>query len=433
MANPEHVGIAKRGKDAILAWRKDNPTGRLDLSAADLREADLFGADLSAADLALARLTKTELRRADLAHANLCGADLRIAQLADADLRAANLTEANLTGAYLPNADLRGADLTEVNLTGANASFADFSGTRLGWTILANTDLSAAKGLSKVSHRGPSTVGLDTLQRSGTALPETFLAGCGVTDDWLGHIRAILQMCSPVQFYSWFISYSHRDEEFCQHLHSRMRAEGMRVWFAPEDMRSGQKIHEQIDQAIRVADKLLLVLSGNSMGSEWVKTEVRHARQREVKEGKRVLFPIRLVSFETIRNWKAFDADTGKDMAVEVREYFIPDFSDWREDDAFEVAFKRLLDDLRADSPRRISAGQLGSLKIHFRASEEQAEEFKTALSSLGCDQVTDLLPKGAADHEVIARFEHGVPVNDAIFEVVERTGVKFISSHRIQ
>ena len=48
-----------------------------------------------------------------------------------------------------------------------------------------------------------------------------------------------------------------------------------------------------------------------------MKTEIRQARKREEKEERQILFPIRLVPFETIRDWKAFDADTGKDMAVE--------------------------------------------------------------------------------------------------------------------
>lgn len=84
------------------------------------------------------------------------------------------------------------------------------------------------------------------------------------------------------------------------------------------------------------------------MASEWVKTEIRNARAREVTEGCQVLFPIRMVSFETIRKWKAFDADTGKDMAAEIREYFIPDFREWKDHDKFEEAFARLLNDLKA-------------------------------------------------------------------------------------
>jgi len=41
-----------------------------------------------------------------------------------------------------------------------------------------------------------------------------------------------------------------------------------------------------------------------------------------------------MTDFETLRDWTCFDADTGKDLAVEVREYFIPDFSNWKNHDA---------------------------------------------------------------------------------------------------
>jgi hypothetical protein len=36
------------------------------------------------------------------------------------------------------------------------------------------------------------------------------------------------------------------------------------------------------------------------------------------------------------------DSDTGEDLAEEVRKYHIPDFSNWKNHDAFERAFARL-------------------------------------------------------------------------------------------
>lgn len=150
-----------------------------------------------------------------------------------------------------------------------------------------------------------------------------------------------------LEFYSLFISYSTKDQAFADRLYADLQAQGVRCWFAPHDMRGGRKIHEQIDEAIRVHDKLLLILSERSMKSEWVMTEISKARKREIQEGRRILFPIRLCSFEELRDWECFDADAGKDSAREIREYFIPDFSDWKEDDAYRRAFDRLLKDLQ--------------------------------------------------------------------------------------
>jgi hypothetical protein len=203
-------------------------------------------------------------------------------------------------------------------------------------------------GLDTVIHSGPSSIGIDTLYTSGGAIPEAFLRGCGVPDSLIEYLPSLIGAMEPVQYYSCFISYSTKDDEFARRLHERMRAEHLRVWFAPEEMQGGKKLYDQIERAIQLHDRLLLVLSDSSMQSEWVMTEIRRARRQEIKEGRRKLFPIRLVDFDTLRDWSCFDADHGKDMAVEVREYFIPDFSTWKEYDAFESAFARLLRDLRA-------------------------------------------------------------------------------------
>ena len=149
-----------------------------------------------------------------------------------------------------------------------------------------------------------------------------------------------------------FISYSTKDQTFADRLYADLQNKGVRCWFAPHDVQGGRKLHEQIDEAIRLHDKLLLILSPHSMESEWVKTEIAKARKREVRDKRRVLFPIRLAPFETLRDWECFDADTGKDSAREIREYFIPDFSNWKDHDSYQEAFQRLISDLKASDAR---------------------------------------------------------------------------------
>lgn len=51
---------------------------------------------------------------------------------------------------------------------------------------------------------------------------------------------------------------------------------------------------------------------------------------------------------EQLQEWILFDTDTGTDLAAEVRSYYIPDFSNWKDHDAFEEAYARLLRDLKA-------------------------------------------------------------------------------------
>jgi hypothetical protein len=313
VANEEHVKIVNQGVQAWNAWRDANPTLYPDLTGADLIDAYLSGANL---------------RGANLGSANLRGANLGSADLRDANLSGAYLGDAYLGNAYLSGAYLSGADLTQAILYE---------------TGFSNIDLASVIGLDTCIHHGPSPIDYRTLQKSGP-LPLAFLRGVGLPDMLIGYLPSLLNRA--IQHYSCFISYSTQDQEFAGRLYADLQNKGVRCWFAPHDIRGGEKLHEQIDKAIQLYDKLLLILSEASMASEWVKTEIANARKRELEKKRQMLFPISLVSFEYIKAWKAFDADTGKDSAREIREYFIPDFANWKDHDAYQRSFQRMLRDL---------------------------------------------------------------------------------------
>jgi hypothetical protein len=360
MANPEHLEILNLGVQHWNKWREEHRGVQPDLSkarlhaeflsGADFRQVNLTGVDLSDANLKYSNLTEANLSGANLSEAYLENANLMRANLSAGNLRGADLLGAKLIVTNLVQANLRGANLFEVYIYGALLAGADFTGARIAFTDFADVDLSSARGLDSAEHSMPSTIGIDTIYRSSGKIPEVFLRGCGVPDEFIAYIGSMVGR--PIEFYSSFISYSTLDQEFAERLYADLQAKGVRCWFAPHDVRAGRKLHEQIDAAIRLHDKLLLILSENSMNSEWVKTEIARARKREVKEGKRVLFPVRLVPFEVLRGWECFDGDTGKDSAREIREYFIPDFSNWKDHDSYQTAFDRLLKDLKAEASK---------------------------------------------------------------------------------
>lgn len=326
MANEEHLAVLKQGVDVWNKWREEHPEIEADLDEVSLLMANLRGANLI--------------------EANLRGATLYGANLYAADLSRANLLKANLYAANLSGADLSRANLSMANLTGADFGMANLYAALISQTHFDDVNLSEVKGLDKVIHTGPSYIDIHTIYRSKGNIPEVFLQGAGVPETFITYMKSLVG--AAFDFYSCFIGYSTKDQAFTERLHADLQAKGVRCWFAPHDIQGGKKIHEQIDQAIRLHDKLLLVLSEHSMDSEWVKTEVYNARQLEAKENKRKLFPISLVEYEQVRKWEAFDADIGKDMAREVREYYIPDFTHWKDHDAYQKAFDRLIRDLKA-------------------------------------------------------------------------------------
>lgn len=56
-----------------------------------------------------------------------------------------------------------------------------------------------------------------------------------------------------------------------------------------------------------------------------MKHEIFQAIRKQAREGADVLIPLRLMGYETLRQCELFDG--GKDVAADIREYFIPDFS----------------------------------------------------------------------------------------------------------
>jgi hypothetical protein len=150
------------------------------------------------------------------------------------------------------------------------------------------------------------------------------------------------------EFYSCFISYSTRDQELAERLHADLQDKGVRCWFAPEDLKIGEKFQDRIEESIRYHDKLLLVLSENSIQSPWVEREVQAAFEREQKSNKLVLFPICLdeAVMETPKAWAA-------DIR---RTRHIGEFHRWRDHESYKRALERLLRDLKAESPARLES-----------------------------------------------------------------------------
>ena len=355
MANMDQVQIVRQGRDAVAKWREEHPGEFMDLNAcymshtripmvnltgADMRNSDLMGAMLRRADLSDCRLNPIHLYRGDareakfigslLNGANLRGADCRDADfsnadmdriiLSDANLAGANLKGANLSRANLDRADLTGADLTGATLNGTaltrtnltNAIFrdsdfyeavfnstlmngADFSGSIMGYTVFQNCNMSEAVGLDAVRHDAPSTLGVDSLFRSGGTIPDSFLTGVGSPE----YLAAFQQSISGAQTLSadYFIACAAEDVSFAARLQDDLRANGARCWIFPENARGSALVdrrstseEEEIERWIRHYDKLIVVSSAAGLGSETIRNDIIAAQERQTSRDEWVLF-----------------------------------------------------------------------------------------------------------------------------------------------
>lgn len=298
--------------------------------------------------------TIPSLRRAQLGYSrlnriNLARADLREAYVAYSDLTGANLADASLVRANFENARLDGADLRGANFFSASLGGASLRGSILGGTVFANVDLSKVSGLEECRHDAPSSVDFASLVRSKGRIPPVFLVGCGLPHIVIEHLPSLVGMMEPIRFYSCFLSYSEKDRDLAELLHKSLISLGLRVWFAPEDVAIGSRVAPSIiEEAIRVHDKLLLVLSKNIIDSDWVKHEVEAALNRERREQRDVPFPLRLddATFAAKVDWAA-------DVR---RSRHIADFTKWKGRQFYDKAVSRLARGLALASAAEVEA-----------------------------------------------------------------------------
>ena len=355
MANMDQVQIVRRGRDAVAQWREEHPGEFMDLNAcymshtrvpmvdltgADMRNADLMGAMLRRANLSDCRLNPIHLYRADIREAqfvgsllngaNLRGADCRNADFSDADMDRIILSDANLSGANLRGANLSRANLDRANLTGADLtgatlngtaltrtiltdavlresdfyeavlnstplSGADFTGSIMGYTVFQNCNLNGAIGLDSVRHDAPSTLGADSLFRSGGAIPAIFLAGVG-SPGYLADFQETISQASALSG-DYFIACAAGDVAFATKLREDLRANGARCWIFPENARGSALVdrrstseEEEVERWIRHYDKLIVVCTSEAFGSETIRNDIIQAKENQDSQDRWVLF-----------------------------------------------------------------------------------------------------------------------------------------------
>lgn len=300
---------------AVGAQFRETAMSDVRLSAANLENADLHSADLNGATLDDTLLLRANFESANLSLATLARANLTEARLVGAKMNDTDLSETDLRGAQFGARYQRGELPQEIgnDLGQALAKGIDIGGLlrHTARTSLCNVDLSTARNLKTASHDGPTSVGIDTLMLTAESLfgredrelqagaIEIFLRGAGVHEEALRLFPILLR--HPV-FYSVFVSYSRKDIADVKKLEERLLKAGVKVWRDESGKEVGAGISATLQAAIAKHDRVLLICSKASLGSDWVGDEIRHATQEEQETGRRnILIPLFLD--DSIEEW----------------------------------------------------------------------------------------------------------------------------------
>jgi hypothetical protein len=133
-------------------------------------------------------------------------------------------------------------------------------------------------------------------------------------------------------------SYSPQDDDFAQRLYADLQAKNVRCWKFDENAKWGEPMWGEIDTAIRHFDKLVVICSKHSLQSPPVIREIERALQKEDREHKNVLFPIRIDDYL----FDVWDHPRKADVVSKV----IGDFRGWENHATYAKAFPRFLDAL---------------------------------------------------------------------------------------
>jgi uncharacterized protein YjbI with pentapeptide repeats len=377
---------------SIPLFQWDNGFARLfadglDLSDLDLQYIDLTGSFLRNCDLSRTNFSRSNLKDADFEECTIqqtrfencfmvnshlidcigVGTSFDASNLADTTFIACTILggsfkETSLQGASFYDCRLHGVHFKQTDMKAArfnNIEFhdSDFSGSGLDETIFVSSDgLGEAKGLEHVRHFGPAVLDLYTIRRSIDDLPDVFLLGMGMQANEIATFRALYTQ--GIQFYSCFLSHADPDYELADRLRTDLIANDVSCWHYRHDMQGGKFWRTQVQTAIKLHDKLVLICSENSVLRQNVVDEIIAAMERERETGEQKLFPIRLDDFILSRDMlEIADAamESGRwreDWVRYVRSYHIPDFSGWKDHDSYQREFQKLTRDLKNPNPR---------------------------------------------------------------------------------
>jgi len=141
-----------------------------------------------------------------------------------------------------------------------------------------------------------------------------------------------------IQINPLFISYSHKDSAFVDAIENRLDLKGIRFWRDIHDASAG-RLEKVVDRAMRQNPTVLLVLSENSVKSDWVEHKARSAHELEKELKRDVLCPVALDGA-----WK--DCPWPVRLREQIMEYNILDFSNWKDEAEFTRKFGKLVEGL---------------------------------------------------------------------------------------
>ena len=130
-----------------------------------------------------------------------------------------------------------------------------------------------------------------------------------------------------------FLSHSSKDKPFARKLAERLAKAGADVWLDEAELQVGDSLLQKLALAIHEVDFVTVVISTNSVDSDWVNKELQLAMARELAGNKKVVHPILI---------------DGAPLPYFLADKLYADFSD---NQSFDDSFLRLMRAIDGETP----------------------------------------------------------------------------------
>ena len=164
-----------------------------------------------------------------------------------------------------------------------------------------------------------------------------------------------------------FISYSWKDSTFVEDLATRLKKSGVSLWLDRYEIKPGEYLRHRVNEAIASADYSVVIISPDSIKSEWVQHEIDGAMSRELDEKKVRLIPLLIGNVQS------------RDLPADIRG---KNYLDFRVPDEAVKAFDRLVDFLKPEL--RIRGALLEDLRSGLPASKNPVHDLEEVLGQYG-------------------------------------------------
>lgn len=200
-----------------------------------------------------------------------------------------------------------------------------------------------------------------------------------------------------------FVSYSSKDKVIAEKLVHSLISNGVRVWYDKWEILVGHDIVEKVYDGIKLADYLAIVLTANSIESQWVKEELNFAKIKEIEGRQTVVLPLVFDSVPIPPSLKTKRyADFTQSYEVGLEELLqVFGVQGSKGDMLFQLA--RVLEDYRNPDIRKIwdcfeeafNRYPVPYIKGNTRANTEAFEQIKNKLDA------------GIKNTEMMMRYDH--------------------------